>query len=343
MSKWVKVIAIILTVCLMAATAGCSAPAAPEEPADNGDTPDVAQETDYPKEPIHIVVPMKAGGSTDIVARAIQPYLTKYAGVSVVIDNVEGGGGKIGVSQVYKEEPDGYQLLLGVFPAWLLTQRIDKTADYDVHQMVPLYNISGNDYNAIAVPYDSPIQTLDDLIQASQAKALKVSGSGLGTNSFLAFVLLKDKIKANVDYIPYNSGSEAVLAVVGEHVDASVGSVISFKPQADDKKVRVIATFGPERAETFPDVPTVAEAGFPDAVFDITLGIMAPPGLPADIAAKLESALEQAVNDPEFQAAAKQANIGVAPMNAAEYKQSIEQADNIIKANLDALIAGSGQ
>lgn len=336
MSKWVRVIAIILIIALLGATVGCSSTA----PAANNNAP---KEEAFPKAPIHIVVPMKAGGSTDMVARALQPYFSKYVGVSVVVENVEGGGGKIGVSQVYKAKADGYQLLLGVFPAWLLTQKIDKTADYDVTKMVPLYNVSGKDYNAIAVPYDSPIKTLDDFIKASKEKTLKVSGSGLGTNSFLAFVLLKDTIKANVDYIPYNSGSEAALAVVGKHVDACVGSVISFKPQADDKKVRVIATFGPERAEIFPDVPSIVEAGFPDAAFDITLGIMAPPGLPADVQTKLEKALAEAVKDPEFLAAAKKANVGIAPMNSADYKKSIEQADTIITKNLDALIAGSTQ
>ena len=336
MSKWVKLIALTLIIGMLALAVGCSSPSS--TPSGSKEAP---KEATFPKEPIHVIVPMKAGGSTDMVARAIQPYFAKYVGASVVVENVEGGGGKIGVSQVYKANPSGYQLLLGVFPAWLLTQRIDKTADYDVTKMIPIYNISGKDYNAIAVPYDSPIKTLNDFIEASKKKSLKVSGSGLGTNSFLAFVLLKDIIKANVDYIPYNSGSEAVLAVVGKHVDASVGSVISFKPQADDKKVRIIATFGPDRAEAFPDVPSIAEAGFPQAAFDITLGIMAPPGVPSDVVAKLEAAMEKAVNDPEFQAAAKKANIGIAPMNSAEYKKSIEQADKIIVENLEALIAGS--
>ncbi len=334
MSRWIRVVPLVSMVGLaIVIAAGCGT--ASQAPAAPG--------SDYPKSPVHIVVPMAAGGSTDMVARTVQPFLGKYLGGTVVVDNVTGAGGKIGVSQVYKAPPDGYQLLLGVYPAWIMTQKLDKSADYDVMKMVPLYNISGNDFNAVAVPYDSPIKTIKEFVDASVSKPLKVSGSGLGTNSYLAYVLLRDKVGAKIDYVPYNSGTDAAMAVVGKHVDACVGSAISFAPMSDQKSIRVIATFGPKRAPVFPDVPTLAESGYKEAAFDIVLGLQAPPGLPSQIASKLEAALEKSVNDPEFKTAAEKASITVVPMNAAAFKQAIEDSDKVVTANLAALMAGSSQ
>jgi tripartite-type tricarboxylate transporter receptor subunit TctC len=328
MSGLIRKIAVILIISLIWVTAGFGM---------------AAPKSDYPKSAIHIVVPQAAGGSTDMVARTVQPFLVKYIGGSVVIDNVTGGGGKIGISQVYRAKPDGYRLLLGVFPAWILTQKLDKSADYDILKMIPLYNISGNDYNSVAVPYDSPITNIKQFVETSAKKSLKVAGSGLGTNSYLSYVLLKDKVGAKIDYVPYNSGSDAALAVVGGHVDACVGSIISFKPLSDQNKLRVIATLGPERADLYPDVPTLVESGYKEASFNIILGLMAPPGLPKAITTKLETALDKAVNDPAFREAAQKANIGVVPMKAAAFKRAIMDSDKVVTANLEALKAGSGQ
>lgn len=333
MSRWFRIVLVGSVIGIMAIAAGCGATSpAPAAPG-----------ADYPKSPVHIVVPMAAGGSTDMVARVVQPFLGKNLGGTMVVDNVTGAGGKIGLSQVYKAAADGYQLLLGVFPAWIITQKLDKSADYDVMKMVPIYNISGNDFNAVAVPYDSPIKTIKDFVEASKSKSLKVSGSGLGTNSYLAYVLLKDSVGAKVDYVPYNSGTDAAMALAGKHVDASVGSAISFAPMSDQKSIRVIATFGPKRAPVFPDVPNLVESSYKDAAFDIILGLNAPPGLPSQIATKLETAMDKSIKDPAFKAAAEKASVTVVPMNAADYKQAIDDSDKVVTTNLAALMAGSAQ
>jgi tripartite-type tricarboxylate transporter receptor subunit TctC len=332
MSKLTKIFTIGLALCLVVATAGC------KTTSKSGTT---ASATNFPTSTIHIVVPQAAGGSTDMVARTLQPFLTKYIGGTVVVDNVTGAGGKMGLSQVYNAKPDGYQLLLGVFPAWIITQKIDTAPDYDVLKMTPLYNISGGDYNAVVVPYDSPINSIKDLIAAGTKKSVNVAGSGLGTNSYLTYILLKNTVKANVTYIPYNSGGEAALAVVGSHVDAAVGSGISFKTLVESKKLKVIATAGPVRASIFPNVPTLEELGYKGAGYDIILGINAPPNLPAAIASKLEAALAKSVKDPEFIAAAKNANFILQPLTAANYGTAIKGTDSIVESNLKSLLAGS--
>ncbi|MEI7672162.1 MAG: tripartite tricarboxylate transporter substrate binding protein [Deltaproteobacteria bacterium] len=292
----------------------------------------------YPTGNISIVVPQKAGGSTDIIARTVQPYLSKYIGASVIVENVEGAGGKTGILRAYNAKPDGHTLLLGVFPAWVITQEVEKTS-YDMMKMTAIANVSGHDYNVLAVPYESPIKNLNDLKSASQAKSIKVSGSGLGTNSYISFILLKEKVGAKVVYVPYTSGSDAALAVVGKHVDASVGSSISFKPLESDKKIRVIACMGPTRSIQFPDAPTLEEMGYKGAAFDINMGINAPAGVPAHVKAKLSMAMDKVLKDPKFLETANKANIDIVPGDSETYMKMIVSADNLVKSILPALQA----
>jgi tripartite-type tricarboxylate transporter receptor subunit TctC len=320
----VAIAVLLCTALVFVAGYGVTALAAPAAP------------SPYPTGNISIIVPQKAGGSTDMIARTIQPFLSKYIGASVIIENVEGAGGKTGILKAYNAKPDGHTLLLGVFPAWVITQEVEKTS-YDMMKMTAIANVSGHDYNVLAIPSDSPIKNVDDLKKASQTKSIKVSGSGLGTNSYISFILLKDKVGVKMAYVPYTSGSDAALAVVGKHVDASVGSSISFKPLEDAKKIRVIACMGPSRSAQFSDAPTLAELGYKGASFDINMGINAPAGLPAHITAKLSDAMDKVLKDPKFLEAAQKANIDIVPGDSAAYMKMIVAADDLVKSILPAL------
>ncbi len=119
---------------------------------------------------------------------------------------------------------------------------------------------------------DSPIKTIDDFVKAAN---LKVSGSGVGTNGHLAAALLKDKAKVPLTYVPFEGGPEAINAVLGKQVDATVASIVGAVPLVDSGKLRLIGVFGSRRDPRYPDVPTFAESGYPDVAFDVEVGIVA--------------------------------------------------------------------
>ncbi|MBI3013732.1 MAG: hypothetical protein HYY65_01405 [Candidatus Tectomicrobia bacterium] len=273
------------------------------------------------------------------VARTLQPFLSKYLNAPVVIENVAGAGGKVGRNQVYKAKPDGYTLVLTGVPAPMISQKMDNPG-YKMEEMTPIYNITGGDYNYLAVPYDSPLKTLEDLKNLGKQKSIKVSGSGIGNNSYLAFVLLKEKVRLNVKYIPFDSGTEAALAVISKQVDMATGSVVSFSPLAEQKRIRVIAGFGPKRHDSFTEVPTLVELGYRDVGFDISLGILGPPRMPEDIAKALESATAKAVADPAFVAIARRSDFTLAPASAGEFRRMILESSKMVEEMLPALKAG---
>jgi tripartite-type tricarboxylate transporter receptor subunit TctC len=297
----------------------------------------------FPSGPVKIVIAQGAGGSNDVIIRAFQPFFSKYLGVPVVIDNVEGAGGKIGRTQVYKAKPDGYTLILGGMPSAYLGQKLGQV-DYLFEKMTPIYNMTGGDYNGAAVPFDSPIKTLDDLKKFGQTKNIKVGGSGIGNNAHLSFFFLKSRAGIRCTYVPYDSSTAGALAVVSKEVDACTGSLVAFSPLAAQKRIRVILTFGPKRSPSFPDIPTLVELGYPNTGYDIVLGLYGPPGIPADVVQILGTAAAKALAEPTFKEWAKKLDFTIVPFGTAEMKMMIEEqkkmVDEIVPEMIEALKAG---
>ncbi len=168
------------------------------------------QETPYPRDPIHIVVPNNPGGVVDTSARLIQPYLQKYLGVPVVIDNMPGAGGNIGRAYVFRQPPDGYTLMVNLQPSTSAGQ-ILTGARFDSLQFTHVYNITGHNYDAVAVPIGSPLKTIEDIRKASETHPLTTAGGGIGTTNYILAMLLKEKAGVHISFVPFNSGAETGL------------------------------------------------------------------------------------------------------------------------------------
>src|SRR5215510_4704699 len=136
-------------------------------------------ESTYPKGPVRLVLTHGPGGSTDLAARLIQPYLQKYLGVPIVIDNMEGAGGNLARSYIFKQPPDGQVLLVSQQPS-MSSGQIVSGGRFETLKFVHVFNIAGRNYDCLAVPANSPFKTVADLKKASGAKALTSSGSGIG-------------------------------------------------------------------------------------------------------------------------------------------------------------------
>ncbi len=320
---------------------GCAPkPAAEGTAPANTETATAAAGNDYPSRPITMLIPHKAGSSTDIMARALQPYLQKYLGgkASVVIENEGGGGGNAAHLKTYKADPDGYTIEMSAFPSITLGELV-KGGEFKALEYTYLHTVTGGDYNGIFVKYDSKYNDLKSLVEAAKSGKVTMSGSGIGTNGHMAMKLLEKASGTTFEYVSYDGGTEAAVAVAGGHTDSGVGNIVSLKQMVDEKKIKILAVIGGNRHPNYPDVPTAAELGYTDAVMDVCVGVFAPPNLPADIAKVLEDALNKAVNDPEFKAQAEKLGSSVVPMGSAEFKtlaEKIYNQANLVKDDLKA-------
>lgn len=279
----------------------------------------------YPSAPVKIIIPHAAGSSTDIVARTLQPYFQKYLGknASVVVENVEGAGGNKCHVQNYRAKPDGYTMELAAFPSVILGQLV-KGGNFKVMEFTFLYNITGGDYNGIFVKYDSPYQDLKSLVEAARTNRITMSGSGIGTNGHMAMKLLEKSAGVKFEYVSYDGGTQAAVAVAGGHVMSGVGNVVALKQLADEKKIKILAVCGDSRHEGFPDVPTTVESGYANTGMDVCVGLFGPPNMPKDVTKKITDALAKATKDPEFKKKAESIGASLQPLGSADFRKLVE-------------------
>lgn len=280
----------------------------------------------YPQRPVTVVIPHKAGSSTDIVARSLQPYFQKYLGpkASVVVENQEGGGGNAAHLKTFRAAPDGYTLELSPFPSAIMGELV-KGGAFKTLEFTFIHNVTGSDFNGIFVKYDAPYKTLKDLVEAAKKSKITMSGSGIGTNGHMAMKLLEADSGAKFEYVSFDGGTEAAIAVAGGHTMSGVGNLVALKQLSEEKKIRILAVVGATRAEAFPDVPTAAESGYKEAVMDVCVGVFGPPKMPEGLMLKIEEALAKAVADPEFQKQATKLGSNIVALKHDEFKTMVEK------------------
>lgn len=278
----------------------------------------LAQKATYPKEPIRLVITHAAGGTTDMAARIIQPYLQRYLGAPVIIDNMPGAGGNVARSYVFKQPPDGYTLLVSQQPS-MSSGQIVSGGKFDVVKFTHVFNIAGRNYDCVAVGANSPFKTIEDLKKASSSQPLTSAGTGIGSNAYILAMLLKAKAEINIIYVPFNSGSEAALALAGDQTQMGTGALDSYWPLHEQKRLRILAVSGPQRDESHTEFPTVAELGYPEIKMDQMTGVFAPPGFPLEQLEVLVAAFQKAFADKEYLAAATKAKMTLQPLAPAEF------------------------
>jgi len=274
----------------------------------------------YPNKPIYVNVGQGAGGSTDIIARSLEPFLHNELKTAVVVQNMTGAGGDVVNNFIYKAKPDGYQLVMTALPSYIVRELIKKTP-YKILELSFIYGIAGGDFNAISVPYNSPIKNFNDLKKMAAEKTLSVSGVTQGSNSWYAYILLRETTGIKFKYVPYDSGAEAATAAGGGHVDLAITSIISAVRPVQNKLLRLIATFGDKRDPSFPDVPTMVDLGYKDLHFGTRQGLVGPPGMSKEIIATIANAAAKAVKEARFKEIADRQGFTVDPMTGAEFHQ----------------------
>ena len=261
----------------------------------------MAQER-YPSKPVRLVVPFPAGGSTDIVGRLVAQKLSERLGQQVVVDNRGGAGGTIGTDHAAKSPADGYTLLLSTTSTLAVAPVAYAKLPYDpVRDFVPVSMVAITPY-LLVVNTGVKANTLAEFVALakSQPGKLNYASAGNGTTTHLAMEMLKDAAAFDAVHVPFKGNAPAELAVLAGDVQALFGSMPAILQQTKAGKLRPLAVGSSARSPALPDVPTVAESGFPGFEATLWLGVSAPTGTPRPIVERLESDLRAIVAMPEF-------------------------------------------
>jgi tripartite-type tricarboxylate transporter receptor subunit TctC len=255
----------------------------------------------WPSRPIRFVVPFGPGGANDLVARAVAEAASKQLGQPIIVENKPGAGSVLGADLVAKALPDGYTFLT---PAGgVITNALIKTKmPYKEEDLVPVAMMAVSP-SVIVVPADSPIKDLKGLVAAAKTgQGLNFSTAGTGSTPHFVAEMLKLKSGAKLEVIPYKSGSEGMVAVIGKQVDATSEASVVVLPQVKGGKLRAIASTWNRRIAALPDLPTAQEQGYPNVFIGHWSGVFAPRGTPEDILEKMNGAVNAALKSPELRA-----------------------------------------
>jgi tripartite-type tricarboxylate transporter receptor subunit TctC len=293
----------------------------------------VQAEDQYPSRPIELVVPFNPGGSADVAARCYSDDLAKILNVPVNVVNRAGGTGIQGTTYVINSKKDGYTLLGSTDTPLLIMPVINKEVTFDPLKDVMPIGLFASVYSIFAVRSDSPFKTLQELIDYARHNPgkLKNGAAGLGTEAHFNLEVLCSKARIKIVSIPFKSGGETAVALLGGHVDMSSNSVASLGQHIKAGKLRGLAISSKKRHPDFPDIPTTAELGYPDSNFAVWTAVFAPSGVPQQVIDVLVPAVEKALKNPEVVQRALNAGMEVEYMGPKELRNRLESEIQVVK------------
>jgi tripartite-type tricarboxylate transporter receptor subunit TctC len=259
----------------------------------------------WPNKPVRIVVPFAAGGTTDILARAIAPELSKAFGQQFIVDNRAGAGGNVGADIVAKSAPDGYTLLMGTVGTHGINRALYDKMPYDpIKDFAPITLVAGVP-NVMEMPAQKAqaygINNVRDFIRYAKAHPgqMNMASSGNGTSIHLAGELFKSMAGVYMVHFPYRGSGPALMDMVGGNMDVMFDNLPSSLPHIKAGKLKALAVTSRQRSAALPDVPTIEEAAGLKG-FDATswFGLLAPAGTPADIVNRIQQETAKALNSP---------------------------------------------
>lgn len=280
-----------------------------------------AQPDNYPSKPITIVVPYTAGGFNDTMARVFSRKLQQALGQPVIVENRPGAGTIIGTEYGARAAPDGYTLTVVGFPL-VVNQYLYKKLAYNAEKdFVPII-LGAQTPNLLVVRKDSPYKSMRDLLDKAKATPGKINyaTAGTGTSNHLTMEYFKSLTRTDMQQIPYKGSSPMVSDLLGGQVDVMFDNTPNVLPHVRAGKMRALAVTSAQRSPLVPDVPTVAEQGYPGFSVSVWYGLAAPAGTPAAIVTRLNAELNKALQSDDVRHVFEQQ--GVIPMggSVADFK-----------------------
>jgi len=274
-------------------------------------TPAAAQPA-YPARPIEVIIPFPPGGPADTAARIMQPKLSAALGVPLVLVNKSGGGGALAADYVSKSKPDGYTVFAATNAPVTIVAATQPDISYRPTDFAAI-GTSMTDVSVFVGKAGSPWKTLEEFVEYVRKNPGKLSygSAGLGTVSFFAFELFKHAYGLDITHVPFQGGGPVKNAIMGGHVTIASSGLNSFAPLMKSGDLIALATSAPKRVPAFPDVPTLAEKGFPDASLNIWMALFVPAKTPQGVVDTLAHALEQTMKEPSVVTAVEKAGMVV--------------------------------
>jgi tripartite-type tricarboxylate transporter receptor subunit TctC len=254
----------------------------------------------FPTKPVRFVVPFAAGGSTDTLARAMAIKLPDHLGQPVVIDNRTGANGDIGMLLVAKAPADGYTIVLGYIANIGIGPSLYKMPYDPVKDFAPITQVAGASNIMTAHP-SVPAKNLKDFIAYARANpgAINFATSGVASVGHLTGELLNELGGMKMVHVPYKGSGQAISDLVGGHVKVMISGMASTLPHVKTGKLRALAVTGLQRSDAAPDVPTIAESGFPGFEARSWFGVLAPAATPRPIISRLHADIVKSLQHPD--------------------------------------------
>jgi len=266
----------------------------------------------YPSRPIKIIVPTPAGGPVDVMARLLANALPAAIGQNVIIENRAGAGNTLGSRAAAAADPDGYTLLVSAASGLIMSPMVYRNAGYDETSFTPIALFAETPQVLVTHPA-APFKTVAELVAYARANPgkLNYSTGGAGTLPHLTAELFKKLSGTDIVHVPYKGGGPALADVVGGQVHLTFDTVGTSLQFIHDGRLRALAVSNPTRLAELPDVPTMPELGYPAINGGAWFALLGPPGLPADIVARLNQAANNTLKSPAMAGAL--ARIGAEP------------------------------
>jgi tripartite-type tricarboxylate transporter receptor subunit TctC len=285
----------------------------------------------WPAKPVRLMVPFPPGGSTDIVARIVGQKLGERLGQSIVIENRGGAGGTLGTAQVAKAAPDGYTLTVASTSTHVVAPSVYQKLEYDpVKDFAPISLMAVSPYLLVVHPA-VPAKSLKELVELArkQPGKLNYASAGVGSTTHLAMEMLKSASNTYMLHIPYNGNGPAGTAVIGGQVEILFGSLPAVLPHAKGGRVRALAVGTLARSPSMPEIPTIAESGYPGFDASLWLGIMAPAGTPQPVIDRLHKEIVAVVGAADTREALSKA--GAEPVTSSPAELAAIVRDGVPK------------
>jgi len=274
--------------------------------------PTQAQET-YPSKPLKVVVPFPAGGATDILTRAITEKLAVKLAQSIVVENKPGAGANIGAAFVAKATPDGYTILMGSIGSQSVAVSYYKDPGYNFKKDLTAISMAGTLSNIVVVGNELPVKNLTELVALAKKEPGKLTCGSSGTGGLIHLTCEMFKAAAGIDvlHIPYKGTSFLLPDLISGRVTMALDNLPPYLPMLKDVKVRALAITTAKRSALMPDLPTVAESGYPGFESVASFGFFAPTGTPPAIIERLNRDINAVLVDPDLKSKLAQLNIEI--------------------------------
>jgi tripartite-type tricarboxylate transporter receptor subunit TctC len=260
----------------------------------------IAAHAAYPEKPIRFVVPSAAGGSVDVLMRILTQQLSTQMGVAFVVENKPGASFVLGTMDIVRAAPDGYTLGYGNIVSLAVNQTLLPKLPYDVERDLTLVSNCVQVFNMLAVNNDLPVRNVAQLIAYAKKNPGKLTNgsSGNGTTGHLGGELFKAMAGVDIVHVPYKGSPQAINDLMSGNIQVMFDNVPSIGPHVKAGRVRGLGVSAPKRAASFPDVPTIAEAGVPGYETNSWGGVIGPAKLPRDILMRLNKEIRAALAAP---------------------------------------------